>query len=45
MIKIEGILKMQIDMIVKEYLSLKLKFHQALGVGLEQMVIHLNFLE
>lgn len=36
---------MQIDLIVKEYLSLKFACHQALRVGLEQMVMHLNFLK
>lgn len=36
---------MQIDIIVKEYLSLKRAFYQVFRVGFEQMAMHLNFLK
>lgn len=36
---------MQIEIIVKVYLSLKLAFHHAIAVGLDKMVIHSKLLE
>lgn len=35
---------MQIDIVVKGYLSLKLVSHQAITVGLDKMVIHSKLL-